>query len=29
MQIFLPFSDFKESLKVLDNKRLGKQRVET
>jgi len=29
MQIFLPYSDFKESLKVLDNKRLGKQRVET
>lgn len=28
MQTFLPFSDIKESLKVLDNKRLGKQRVE-
>ena len=29
MQIFLPYSDFKKSLQVLDNKRLGKQRVET
>lgn len=29
MQTFLPYSDFKSSLKVLDNKRLGKQRVET
>ena len=29
MQIFLPYSDFRESLKALDNKRLGKQRVET
>jgi hypothetical protein len=28
MQTFLPYSDFKKSLKVLDNKRLGKQRVE-
>jgi hypothetical protein len=29
MQIFLPYPDFKQSLEVLDNKRLGKQRVET
>jgi hypothetical protein len=29
MQIFLPYPSFRESLKVLDNKRLGKQRVET
>lgn len=29
MQIFLPYPSFKESLKTLDNKRLGKQRVET
>ena len=29
MQIFLPYSDMKKSLKSLDNKRLGKQRVET
>ena len=29
MQTFLPYSDFTESAKVLDNKRLGKQRVET
>lgn len=29
MQTFLPYSDFKESLKVLDDKRLGKQRVES
>ena len=29
MQTFLPFSDFKKSAKVLDMKRLGKQRVET
>lgn len=29
MQTFLPYSDIKESLKVLDDKRLGKQRVET
>lgn len=28
MQTFLPYSDFRESLKSLDNKRLGKQRVE-
>jgi hypothetical protein len=28
MQTFLPYSDFKESLRSLDNKRLGKQRVE-
>jgi len=28
MQTFLPYSDFRESLKVLDDKRLGKQRVE-
>jgi hypothetical protein len=28
MQIFLPYSDFEKSLKVLDYKRLGKQRVE-
>lgn len=28
MQTFLPYADIKESLKVLDNKRLGKQRVE-
>jgi hypothetical protein len=29
MQIFLPYNDFRKSLQVLDNKRLGKQRVET
>lgn len=29
MQIFLPYSDIKKSLQCLDNKRLGKQRVET
>lgn len=29
MQIFLPYPDMKQSLKVLDYKRLGKQRVET
>jgi len=29
MQTFLPYPDFKESFRVLDNKRLGKQRVET
>jgi len=29
MQTFLPYSDIRQSLKVLDNKRLGKQRVET
>jgi hypothetical protein len=28
MQTFLPYSDFKKSLESLDNKRLGKQRVE-
>jgi hypothetical protein len=28
MQTFLPFSDIEQSLSVLDNKRLGKQRVE-
>jgi len=28
MQTFLPYPSFKESAKVLDNKRLGKQRVE-
>lgn len=28
MQIFLPYSDFGKSLSSLDNKRLGKQRVE-
>ena len=29
MQTFLPYPSFTESLSVLDNKRLGKQRVET
>jgi hypothetical protein len=29
MQTFLPFSDFVESARVLDYRRLGKQRVET
>jgi hypothetical protein len=29
MQTFLPYSDFRESARVLDQKRLGKQRVET
>ena len=29
MQIFLPYPDFRKSLQTLDNKRLGKQRVET
>lgn len=29
MQTFLPYPDFKKSLQSLDNKRLGKQRVET
>lgn len=29
MQTFLPYPDFKESLEVLDYRRLGKQRVET
>ena len=28
MQTFLPYTDFRESLRSLDNKRLGKQRVE-
>ena len=28
MQTFLPYSNFKESVRVLDDKRLGKQRVE-
>lgn len=28
MQTFLPYQDFVNSAKVLDNKRLGKQRVE-
>jgi len=28
MQTFLPYSNIVESLKILDNKRLGKQRVE-
>ena len=28
MQTFLPYSNFKETAKCLDNKRLGKQRVE-
>lgn len=29
MQTFLPYKDFAESAKVLDYRRLGKQRVET
>ena len=29
MQTFLPYQDFRKSLESLDNKRLGKQRVET
>lgn len=29
MQTFLPYADFKESARVLDRQRLGKQRVET
>ncbi len=29
MQTFLPYSDFWQSARVLDDKRLGKQRVET
>ena len=29
MQVFLPYPDFKKSLESLDDKRLGKQRVET
>lgn len=28
MQTFLPFADFRESARALDNRRLGKQRVE-
>ena len=28
MQVFLPYPDFQKSVKVLDTKRLGKQRVE-
>lgn len=28
MQTFLPYADFDQSAKILDNKRLGKQRVE-
>ena len=28
MQTFLPYKDFTKSAKALDNKRLGKQRVE-
>jgi hypothetical protein len=28
MQTFLPYPDFRESLQALDNKRLGKQRLE-
>ncbi len=28
MQTFLPYADFQQSAKCLDNKRLGKQRVE-
>ncbi len=28
MQTFLPYPNFEKSLKVLDNRRLGKQRVE-
>ena len=28
MQTFLPYPDIRQSFKVLDNKRLGKQRVE-
>lgn len=29
MQTFLPYSSFRDTARVLDNKRLGKQRVET
>lgn len=29
MQIFLPYPDMRKSLQTLDNRRLGKQRVET
>ena len=28
MQTFLPYKSFERSVQVLDNKRLGKQRVE-
>lgn len=28
MQTFLPYADYAESARILDNKRLGKQRVE-
>ena len=28
MQTFLPYASFRDSAKVLDNKRLGKQRIE-
>ena len=28
MQTFLPYEDFRESVRSLDDKRLGKQRVE-
>ncbi len=29
MQIFLPFKDLQKSVSVLDNKRCGKQRIES
>jgi len=29
MQTFLPYPDFQKSIRILDSKRLGKQRVET
>lgn len=29
MQTFLPYSDFKKTVEILDYRRLGKQRVET
>lgn len=29
MQTFLPYPDYEQSAKCLDNKRLGKQRIET
>ncbi|MDQ1681515.1 MAG: hypothetical protein QOH99_56, partial [Frankiaceae bacterium] len=29
MQTFLPYADFGASARVLDDRRLGKQRVET
>lgn len=29
MQTFLPYADYEQSASVLDNRRLGKQRVET